>query len=152
MEQVSGRAGRKEAGKVLVQTMNPSHPILQLVQQHNYKGMFEEELIKRKQFAYPPFSRLIQLTFKHKLKEVVESAAYHFANALKSKYGNYIVGPAEPVINRVRIQFLIELLLKLPRDGKLIAQCKKDLLEQIAILHQEKRYRSVVMVADVDVV
>ncbi len=152
MEQVSGRAGRKEAGKVLVQTMNPSHPVLQLVQQHNYKGMFEEELVKRKQFSYPPFSRLIQLTFKHKLKEVVESAAYHFANALKSKYGNYIVGPAEPVINRVRNQFLIELLLKLPRDGRLIAQCKKDLLEQIAILHQEKRYRSVVMVPDVDVV
>ena len=71
---------------------------------------------------------------------------------MKSKYGNYIVGPAEPVINRVRNQFLIELLLKLPRDGRLIAQCKKDLLEQIAILHQEKRYRSVVMVPDVDVV
>jgi primosomal protein N' (replication factor Y) len=152
MEQVSGRAGRKEAGKVLIQTMNPSHPILKFVQQHNYKGMFEEELIKRKQFSYPPFSRLILMTFKHKIKEIVESAAYHFANTLKNKYGNYIIGPAEPVINRIRNQFLIELLLKLPRDSKFIAQCKKDLLEQVAILHNEKRYRSVVIVPDVDVV
>jgi primosomal protein N' (replication factor Y) len=151
MEQVSGRAGRKEAGKVLIQTMNPVHPILQFVQQHNYKGMFEEELVKRKQFSYPPFSRLILLIFKHKMKEVVESAAYHFSNALKNKYGNYIVGPAEPVINRIRNQFLIELLLKLPRDSRLITQCKKDLLEQIALLHNEKRYRSVVIVPDVDV-
>jgi primosomal protein N' (replication factor Y) len=152
MEQVSGRAGRKEAGKVMIQTMNPSHPILQFVQQHNYKGMYEEELIKRKQFSYPPFSRLILLTFKHKIKEIVESSSYHFANSLKNKYGNYLIGPAEPVINRIRNQYLIELLLKLPRDSKLIAQCKKEILEQVAILHQEKRYRSVVVVPDVDVI
>jgi primosomal protein N' (replication factor Y) len=152
MEQVSGRAGRKDAGKVLIQTMNPAHPILQFVQQHNYKGMFEEEMVKRKQFSYPPFSRLILLTFKHKFKEIVESAGYHFANALKSKYGNHIVGPAEPVINRVRNQFLVEILFKLPRDSKFIAQAKKDILEQVAMLHDEKRYRSVVVVPDVDVV
>lgn len=152
MEQVSGRAGRKEAGKVLIQTMNPNHPILQFVQQHNYKGMFEEELLKRKQFSYPPFARLILLTFKHKIKEVVESAALHFANSLKNKYGDYIIGPAEPVINRIRNQFMIELLLKLPRDSKLISQCKTDLLEQVAILHNEARYKSVVAVPDVDVV
>jgi primosomal protein N' (replication factor Y) len=153
MEQVSGRAGRKEAtGKVLVQTSNPSHPVLQFVQQHNYKGMFEEELVKRKQFAYPPYTRMILLTFKHKIRESVENAAHQFAAALKNKYGNYIVGPAEPVINRVRNQYLMEMLLKLPRDAKLIAQCKKDVLDQIAILHNEKRFRSVVIVPDVDVV
>jgi len=152
MEQVSGRAGRKDAGRVLIQTMNPGHPVLQFVQQHNYKAMFEEEMVKRKQFSYPPFSRLVLLTFKHKIKEIVEAAAYHFTNGLKNKYGNYIVGPAEPVINRIRNQYLAELLFKLPRDSKLIAQCKKDILDQIAFLHSEKRYRSVVVVPDVDVV
>jgi primosomal protein N' (replication factor Y) len=153
MEQVSGRAGRKEAtGKVMIQTSNPSHPVLQFVQQHNYKGMYEEELLKRKQFSYPPFTRIIMLTFKHKMKDVAENAAKQFANSLQNKYGNYIVGPAEPVINRIRNQYLMEMLLKLPRDGKLMAQCKKDLLEQVALLHQEKRFRSVVIVPDVDVV
>lgn len=153
MEQVSGRAGRKEeTGKVLVQTSQPQHPLLQIVQQHNYKMMFAEELKKRKEFAYPPFSRIIHLTFKHKIKEVVERAAVHYANTLKNKYGNYIVGPAEPVIGRIRNQYLMELLLKLPRDSKTINQCKKDLLEQIAILHQDKSFRSVTVVADVDAV
>jgi len=43
MEQVSGRAGRKEeTGKVLVQTSQPHHPLLQVVQQHDYKAMFDE--------------------------------------------------------------------------------------------------------------
>lgn len=151
MEQVSGRAGRKEeTGTVLVQTSQPTHPVLQMVQQHDYKSLFHEELKKRKEFAYPPFTRIIQLTFKHKLKEVVERAAYHYADALKQKYGPYLVGPAEPVIGRIRNQYLNELLIKLPRDGKMLQQCKRDLLEQVAILHQNKSFRSVTIVADVD--
>ena len=153
MEQVSGRAGRKEeTGKVLVQTSQPSHPVLQFVQQHDYKMMFGEELKKRKEFFYPPFSRIIHISFKHKIKEVVERAALVYADAMKIKYGQYIVGPAEPVIGRIRNQYLMELLLKLPRDGKTINQCKKDLLEQVAILHQHKSFRSVTVVADVDAV
>lgn len=153
MEQVSGRTGRKEkSGKVLIQTSQPAHPVLQYVQQHDYRKMFTDELEKRKQFFYPPFLRLINLSFKHKIKEVVEAAAHQFANALKNKYGNFLVGPAEPVVGRIRNQYLMELLLKLPKDKSLLAQCKKDMQEQTALLHNEKRFRSVVVVADVDVV
>lgn len=153
MEQVSGRAGRKGAlGKVLIQTSQPAHPVLLYVQHHDYKKMFADELEKRKQFFYPPFSRIINLSFKHKMKAIVENAAHQFAAALKNKYGNYLVGPAEPVVGRIRNQYLMELLLKLPKDRNLLIQCKKDLLEQVAILHNEKRFRSVVIVPDVDVV
>jgi primosomal protein N' (replication factor Y) (superfamily II helicase) len=153
MEQVSGRAGRKEAtGKVLIQTIQPSHPVLQLVKEHDYKKLYTEEIEKRKQFFYPPFSRLIHVTFKHKIKEVVEKAAHFFADSLKTKYGQFLVGPAEPVINRIRNQHLMELLVKLPRDTKLIANCKKDMLEQVAILHQHKSFKSVTVVNNVDVV
>jgi primosomal protein N' (replication factor Y) len=153
MEQVSGRAGRKEgSGRVMVQSSNPTHPVLAFVKNHDYRSMFEEELKKRKQFSYPPFSRMIQLTFRHNMKEVVESAAREYAAALQNRYGNFIVGPAEPVVNRVRNQYLMEMLLKLPRDSKLIATCKKDLLNQVVVLHEEKRFKSVVIVPDVDVV
>jgi len=153
MEQVSGRAGRKEAtGKVLIQTIQPSHPVLQLVKEHDYKKLYTEEIEKRKQFFYPPFSRLIHVTFKHKIKEVVEKAAHFFADALKANYGQFLVGPAEPVINRIRNQHLMELLVKLPRDTKTIANCKKDMLEQMAILHQHKSFKSVTVVNNVDVV
>ena len=153
MEQVSGRAGRKEAtGKVLIQTIQPAHPVLALVKEHDYKRLYTEEIDKRKQFFYPPFSRLVHVTFKHKIREVVEKAALFFADGLKSKYDQYLVGPAEPVINRIRNQHLMELLVKLPRDAKFIAQCKKDMLEHVAILHQHKSFKSVTVVNDVDVV
>lgn len=152
MEQVSGRAGRKEAsGIVLIQTIQPSHPVLQLVQQHDYKKMFQGEIEKRKQFHYPPFTRLIHVSFKHKIKEVVSKAAHEFALGLHVKYSHYIVGPAEPVVNRVRNQYLMEMLVKLPRDGKLIVKCKEDMLEQAAILHQHKSFKSVSVVNNVDV-
>jgi len=160
MEQVSGRAGRKplsqtgldSRGVVLIQTFQPSHPVLQYVQQHDYKRMFADELEKRKQFQYPPYSRLIKLTFKHKFKEIVDAAAHEFGNALKFKYGAYIVGPAEPVVGRILNQYLMELLLKLPKDSNILAQCKSDILDQAAVLHSEKKFRSVVIVPDVDVV
>jgi primosomal protein N' (replication factor Y) len=153
MEQVSGRAGRKEAtGKVLIQTIQPTHPVLQLVKEHDYKKLYTEEIEKRKQFFYPPFSRLIHVTFKHKIKEVVEKASHFFADGLKTKYGQFLVGPAEPVINRIRNQHLMELLIKLPRDTKMIANCKKDMLEQVALLHQHKSFKSVTVVNNVDVV
>lgn len=151
MEQVSGRAGRKEeTGKVIVQTTQPKHPLLLTVQQHDYKGMYTAEIMKRKEFAYPPFTRVIQLTFRHRFKDVVERAAVVYTNALKSRYGDYLVGPAEPVISRIRNQYLMELLVKLPRDSRTILQCKKDMLEQVAVLHNDKVFRSVTVVPDVD--
>ena len=103
-------------------------------------------------FFYPPFARLIQLTFKHKTKEVAEAAAQMMTFAMQVDYGKFLVGPAEPVVNRVRNQFLMELLVKLPKDGELIQRCKRFIQEQVAILHNDKRFRSVVVIADVDAI
>ena len=151
MEQVSGRAGRKTGNaNVMIQTAQPLHPVLLQVQQHDYKKMYEEEILNREQFAYPPFTRIIKIIFKHKIKEVVQDAAVFFANSLHNRYQPYITGPAEPVVNRVRNMYLMEMILKLPISQKLIVQCKKDILLQVAVLHQEKRYKSVVIVPDVD--
>ncbi|SDC44609.1 replication restart helicase PriA [Niabella drilacis] len=151
MEQVSGRAGRKHGtGSVLIQTTQPEHPVLLRVQQHEYRALFDDELPKREQFGYPPYTRLIRLTFKNKIRDVVRDAATWFTTGLQDRYGNYITGPSEPLINKVRNQYLMELLLKLPRSTRLIEQCKKDVLYHVALLHQEKRYRSVVVIPDVD--
>jgi primosomal protein N' (replication factor Y) len=151
MEQVSGRAGRKDGkGKVLIQTMNPTHPVLLHVAHHDYMAMYNEEIEKRKQFFYPPFSRIINIHFRHKERDVVFDAAHVFAGGLERAYGNYIVGPAEPVVNRVRNLFLMEMLVKLPRDAQIIAKCKTDILKACASLHAEKRFRNIVIIPDVD--
>ncbi|MFZ9694765.1 MAG: replication restart helicase PriA [Chitinophagaceae bacterium] len=152
MEQVSGRAGRREAtGIVMVQTSQTKHPVIQQVIDHDYVSFFESELPKRKEFNYPPFSRLIQLSFRHSVHQVAVSAAKQFVTMLSSSYGKYITGPAPSVVLRVRNQYRIELLLKLPRNATLLTQCKLELADKIALLHSQKEFRSVTVVADVDV-
>lgn len=153
MEQVSGRSGRKdEQGRVMIQVANTKHPVLSFVQQHNYKLLYDYEIEGRQRFFYPPYSRIILLTFRHKFKEVATTAARFFAEAMKKDFGKFIVGPAEPVVNRIRNQYLMELLFKLPKDTHVINVCKKMIQEQTAILHNDKKLRSVVVIPDVDVV
>ncbi len=153
MEQVSGRAGRKDGqGNVMVQVTNTHHPVLHFVQQHDYPGFFSYELEARQRFFYPPFSRLILLTFRHRQQEIVNAAAQWFAAMLSSRFDKYIVGPAEPIVNRVRNQYLMEILLKLPKDGKLINTCKRLIHTTTAAMHQQKNFKSVVVIADVDAV
>jgi primosomal protein N' (replication factor Y) len=151
MEQVSGRAGRKDGkGTVLIQVSNPVHPVLQFVKDHDFPRLFHYELANRKQFDYPPFTRLIQVTFKHKEKHLAEEAANIMMQGLKKDFGAECNGPAQPVVDRVRNQYLWEILIKLPKDAGRINLCKREIQQQVVIIQSNKRYRSVTILPDVD--
>ena len=151
MEQVSGRAGRKgEKGKVLVQVTNTHHPLLAVIQQHDYRQFFDVEIQYRRQYFYPPFSRIIKLQCKHKDKNIAQQASQFLANKLLGAYDQYLNGPAEPPISRVRNQFIYELMLKLPRQLSLLQQCKQQMQSFIVDLHHEKTFSRVQVIIDVD--
>ena len=151
MEQVSGRAGRKhEQGKVMIQAMNVKHPILLLVQQHDYEKFYHFEIEKRKEFFYPPFSRMVMLTLKHRDKETVEAAASKLANLLSQDLKEFLTGPAAPVVGRLRNMYLMELMIKLPKEAGMSLTYRKVIRNHINLLQGEKNYRSVVVVTDVD--
>ena len=151
MEQVSGRAGRKDGeGKVLIQVADTAHPILAYVKAHDYRLFFHNELPFRQQFGYPPYARVIRVTFRHRDKNIVTDAANLFAMSLKREFPAYLIGPAEPIIARVRNQYLMELMLKLPKDGQTISFAKHVIRQQTAILHNDRKFRSVVIIPDVD--
>ncbi|HEX6179631.1 MAG TPA: primosomal protein N' [Chitinophagaceae bacterium] len=151
MEQVSGRAGRKDKqGRVLIQVANVKHPVLGFVQQHDYKTFFDFEIAYRQSYGYPPYTRLILLTFRHKMKDIVEDAAHTFSALLQKDFGNYIIGPAQPMISRVRNQHLMDMLLKLPKDTNFINRAKQAIRQGLVTLHNNKRFRSVVVISDVD--
>jgi len=151
MEQVSGRAGRKkEQGKVIIQATNTKHPVLQLVQQHDYKRFYDIEIENRRQFFYPPYSRIVLLTLKHKDKTIVENAADRLALLLRQDLKDYITGPAAPVVNRIRNQYLMEILIKLPKEKGMSLTYKKIIHNHINLLSSEKQFKSVAVVADVD--
>lgn len=151
MEQVSGRAGRRDGkGTVLIQVSNIHHPVLQFVKEHNYNHLYAFEISNRKQFDYPPFTRLIQVIFKHKEKHIAEEAANIMMQGLKVHFAEQSNGPAQPVVDRVRNQYLWEILIKLPKDAKWINQCKKEIQQQTVIIQTNKRYRGVTILPDVD--
>jgi primosomal protein N' (replication factor Y) len=151
MEQVSGRAGRKDRrGIVLIQAANTNHPVLGYVKAHDYKLFYLNELKAREQFFYPPYSRVLMIHFRHSVKEVVDRAANLFANNLKKDFAKYLSGPAEPVVNRVRNQYLMEILLKLPKDTQTLNFAKQRIQQEMVILGNEKSLRSVVIIPDVD--
>ncbi|QES89323.1 replication restart helicase PriA [Rhizosphaericola mali] len=150
LEQVSGRAGRRnEAGNVIIQVTNTHHPVLQFLVKHDYLSMYKYEINNRKMFNYPPFVRLIQVFVKHKDKMVAEEAANLLIEGLKY-FKNNITGPAEPVINRIRNQYIWEILIKLPKDAKIIHNFKLSLLQQVAYIQNFKKYRGVIFMPDVD--
>lgn len=151
MEQVSGRAGRKhERGKVMIQATNTKHPVLQLVQQHDYLNFFHTELANRQHFFYPPFSRLVQLTLKHKDKDLTGRAAERLVQSLKQDLKDYVIGPAAPVVNRIRNQYLMEILIKLPKEPGMSIAYKKVIRNHINLVLSDKTYKPVQVVVDVD--
>ncbi len=151
MEQVSGRAGRKgKQGRVIIQTTNPAHPVIALVMAHDYKAFYQEEIHSRQIFHYPPYTRLVQLFFRHADKNRAMQAASFFASRLIPVFGDYLIGPAEPVVNRVKNRYIYEIMLKLPRDGSKNSLARNHIQQQIAIMQNDPQMKSVHIQINVD--
>jgi len=115
MAQVSGRAGRtKERGKVLIQTYNPYHQILQQVSTNDFRQMFDEQMEDRRVFKYPPLFRMLRITLKHKDYQKVNLGAEWYAKSLRNVFGEHILGPEFPPVARIRNQYLKNILVKIP--------------------------------------
>jgi primosomal protein N' (replication factor Y) len=151
MEQVSGRAGRKnDQGKVIVQLSQTNHPVIGFVKDHDYKAFYEFELNNRKHFAYPPFSRLMSILFKHKENHIAEEAANHFLQSLDPMIQKTVMGPAQPIINRIRNKYIWELCVKITKQPKQLQIAKKQLLHFIRLIEVHPRYKSVQIIIDID--
>lgn len=151
MEQVSGRAGRQDGvGKVLIQAFNIKHPILTYVKEHDVEGQFRQEIAYRKQFFYPPFTRLIKITFKHREEQSAINAAIMMADILRENEYIGIQGPVPAMIPRIRNQYIQEIWIKCPRDTKILADVKKDILRLKQDITAQKGLSSLVVIFDVD--
>ncbi len=151
MEQVSGRAGRKhEQGKVLIQALNVKHPVLELVRQHDFEKFYAYEIAGRKEFFYPPFSRMVMILLKHKDKEIVAAAAEKLASLLSQDLKDFITGPAAPVVGRLRNLYLMEIMIKLPKETGMSSTYRKVIRNHINLLLSEKIFKSVWVMVDVD--
>lgn len=113
-EQVAGRAGRRsDAGNVLIQTTNPTHPAITAVKAHDYKGFYEAELEQRRTFAYPPFVKIINIYLRHKDEKTLESLTATYAATLRQSFGHRVLGPDTPHVSRIANWHIRTLMLKI---------------------------------------
>ncbi len=116
MVQVAGRAGRSERqGHVYIQTYQPEHPILKFVQENDYNSLLNTQMAERKTFWYPPFTRLIKVTVRHRDKDKAVYAAKILADDFRKIPNIMVLGPEFPPIARIQLLYAQDILLKIPR-------------------------------------
>lgn len=151
LEQVSGRSGRREnqQGVVVIQSYQPSHPIISFVRQHDFQGFFNHEIEQRKAFAYPPFSRIIYIYLKHRDIAALKSITGIYADYLRKLFGTRVFGPEEPLVGRIQGLFIRKIMLKVEVNASM-AKVKELLRQAIVDLSGIKEMRSAQIYYDVD--
>lgn len=150
--QVSGRAGRREKeGVVVIQTANTHQAILKMIINNDYENFFRLEINEREKFHYPPFVRLIKILIKHADREVAIVGIQKLAIALKEALGKKrVLGPEEPIISRLRNQYIMQLIIKLEREKVNIWKVKELIKQNALEIQKNKELKGIQIVFDVD--
>jgi primosomal protein N' (replication factor Y) len=125
LSQVFGRAGRGDTpGKVLLQTLNPSHYAIQCAIAHDNADFYSQELDFRREVGYPPFAFLVGLGFSGTAEQAVEQRAETTVRLLidlkrELSLRVEILGPAPAPLYRLRGRFRRQILFKSPSRNDL---------------------------------
>ena len=147
--QVAGRAGRRDKrGEVVVQTAEPQHSIYSMI--GDYERITTKLLAERKRFGYPPFVRIVKITMRSSDKERLVNSSLQLGEQLRKRFARRVLGPVAPLIDRVRGEYRVELMLKVEVEAS-FSRARAILREEIARLRENKSYRNIVIICDVDI-
>ena len=150
LQQVAGRAGRtKKRGKVIIQTYNPYHQILQQVSINSFDEMYKQQMEDRYQFKYPPYYRMIKIVVKERSFQKMDKSSIWLAKALKIKLKENVLGPETPVVGRIRNMFITNILIKIPKNQSL-SKTKEYVNSIMRNFNSIKEFSSVRVIIDVD--
>lgn len=150
IEQVSGRAGRRQKqGVVVIQTSDTNNKIIKLLLKHDYANLFKTQCEERQVFNYPPYCRMIIISLKHNDRCELNNYANILASDLRKYLGDKVLGPEFPVVSRIQLWYVKIIVVKLDptrnlnKNKMMIAES----IEQLCKLQGASRLRVVV---DVD--
>ena len=130
LEQVAGRAGRRqEPGKVLIQTTKADERVLTHVRNHDYASYYDEELLERQKYGYPPFTKIVNIFVRNKDAAVCDAAAVMLTMELRKVFGSRVLGPERPFVSRVNTWYLQQIMLKVESGASM--KKVKALLRQV---------------------
>jgi primosomal protein N' (replication factor Y) len=149
LTQVGGRAGRHELeGDVVIQTYTPGHYSIVHATRHDYASFYREEMLQRRKTGYPPYYRLVLITFSHEEVPVVVRGAHVVGDWLRQRIAptTVLLGPVASPIPRVKDRFRFQIMLKYrdePHLAELLAQAQ-------AAFDEWNKQQKVLMTIDVD--
>lgn len=148
--QVSGRAGRTdEQGKVLIQSYQPEHRILQQVTTNDIKTMYKEQIYERQNFRYPPFYKLIKITLKTRDYNKLNEASNWLASYLRKSFGEQILGPEFPAVARIRNQYNKNIQIKIAPHQS-VSKAKKIITKATSSFEAVGNFKAVRVLINVD--
>jgi primosomal protein N' (replication factor Y) len=117
LTQISGRVGRGfHPGKVVVQTYNPENYAIVAAAKHDFKSFYEKEIVERKKYSYPPFSKLVKMVFAGPLSETVELEAKRVAGLLDNKEVE-VIGPSPAFLSKYAGKYRWQIVMKMPKSN-----------------------------------
>ncbi len=139
--QVAGRSGRGEKkGQVLVQTFQPDHSVIQVLQNKiSVESFQEEEKEVREACHYPPFGRLARIRVEHRNFQDAKAGIHTLAEAILKFPEIEILGPSEAFISRVKGIYRWDFLIK----SKQIAPLQRALSHLEKVAFQKKQAFSI---------
>ena len=117
--QVAGRAGRHQAGEVIVQTYQPQNDILQAAVKGDYQNFYRREMLQRQLAAYPPFCSMIRLVISavslDAALDIGRKLAFNIQNAAASKSAEDKMrwfGPRPCPKAKIKDRYRMQIMLK----------------------------------------
>lgn len=150
LEQVSGRAGRTGAqGEVMIQTFDPKNSLYQHLIQHDYQGLYAEQIAERKAFGFPPYHRMIMLTLKHRDMQRLTASSDMLQQRLQQAFGSRVSGVIVPSVARTQNMYVRQIRLTIEANAN-ITRAKEMVREQIRWVQEQNQCKGVIVLPDVD--
>lgn len=120
LTQVAGRAGRSaRGGKVILQTFQPQHYVIQCASRHDVDGFYARELQERRRLGYSPFAHLARLEYRHTDVHKAEAEAQRLAERIRAEIYERqlaldLIGPAPCFFAKLGGQYRWQIILRGP--------------------------------------
>ena len=135
------------SGELVIQTSHRLHPALIAVTNHDTEGFYRHEMQERHQLLYPPYVRILRVTFRHRSKSLVAAAAQLCEALLRERFGRRVSPPYEPQVDRIQNLHMLHILLRIERERP-VARAKAILTEALARVR--KAFPTVRAIAEAD--
>lgn len=145
LEQFRGRSGRRgKKGLLIIQTSQPEHPIYRKIAQKESLDFSSELFLERKEFHFPPFTRIIEICIKDKYEDRTVRMAENLSNELRKKIARNseydpVTGPYSPVIDKIADHYIKSIRICLKKD-KMLTSYKRVITETVREFEKKHHY------------